>query len=104
MLTKPLWQELKHLHPSVHVHIISQLLERHPNLHADTSWDVLAKQLFMNHDYARYRESPSILTLVLFGGNRKPPPASINHLWLTIVLSQLQMETTGLNVCEAKIC
>ena len=51
-------QELKHLHPSVHVHIISQLLERHPNLHADTSWDVLAKQLFMNHDYARNRLLP----------------------------------------------
>ena len=44
-----LFQELKHLHPTVHVHIISRLLDKHPNLHADTSWDVLAKQLFMNY-------------------------------------------------------
>jgi len=42
-------KELKHLHPTVHVHIISRLLDKHPNLHADTSWDVLAKQMFMNY-------------------------------------------------------
>ena len=43
-------KELKHLHPSVHVHIITKLMGRHKNLHADASWDVLANQLFMNHD------------------------------------------------------
>ena len=43
-------KELKNLHPSVHVHIITELMGRHKNLHADVSWDVLAKQLFMNHD------------------------------------------------------
>jgi len=43
-------KELKYLHPSVHVHIISTLFKRHPNLHADVSWDVLAKQIFMNYD------------------------------------------------------
>jgi len=42
-------KELKHLHPTVHAHIISQLLEKHPNLYADASWDVLSKQLFMNY-------------------------------------------------------
>jgi len=41
-------KELKHLHPTVHAHIISTLFERHPNLYADVSWDVLSKQLFMN--------------------------------------------------------
>ena len=46
----PIFQELKYLHPSVHVHIISTLFERHPNLHADVSWDVLAKQIFMNYN------------------------------------------------------
>ena len=45
-----MFQELKYLHPSVHVHIISTLFKRHPNLHADVSWDVLAKQIFMNYD------------------------------------------------------
>lgn len=43
-------KELKYLHPSVHVHIITELMKRHKNLHADASWDVLAKQLFMNYD------------------------------------------------------
>ena len=46
-------QELKHLHPSVHVHIITKLMGKHKNLYADVSWDVLAKQLFMNHDGQR---------------------------------------------------
>ena len=41
---------MKYLHPSVHVHIITELMKRHKNLHADASWDVLAKQLFMNYD------------------------------------------------------
>ena len=45
-------KELKHLHPTVHAHIISQLLEKHPNLYADASWDVLSKQLFMNYNGA----------------------------------------------------
>ena len=49
MMIKYITQELKHLHPTVHVHIISRLMDKHPNLHADTSWDVLAKQLFMNY-------------------------------------------------------
>ena len=42
-------KELKHLHPTVHAHIISQLLEKHPNLYADVSWDVLSKRLLMNY-------------------------------------------------------
>jgi len=46
-------KELKYLHPTVHVHIIQKLLNKHRNLHADTSWDVLAKQLFMNYDGRR---------------------------------------------------
>ena len=41
------------MHPTVHVHIIQKLLNKHRNLHADTSWDVLAKQLFMNYDGRR---------------------------------------------------
>lgn len=46
-------KELKHLHPSVHVHVITKLMGKHRNLYADVSWDVLAKQLFMNHDGQR---------------------------------------------------
>jgi len=45
-------KELKHLHPTVHAHIITQLLEKHKNLYADASWDVLSKQLFMNYNGA----------------------------------------------------
>jgi len=43
-------KELKHLHPTVHAFIIDKLLERHPNLYADVSWDVLSKQILMNFD------------------------------------------------------
>ena len=42
-------KELKTLHPYIHVHIIRQLINRHENLMLDMSWDVLAKQLLMNH-------------------------------------------------------
>lgn len=45
-------KELKHLHPTVHAYIISQLFKRHNNLYADVSWDVLSKQLFMNYNGA----------------------------------------------------
>ena len=41
-------KELKYLHPFIHVHIIQKLMTKHKNLHADLSWDVLAKQFFMN--------------------------------------------------------
>ena len=43
-------KELKHLHPTVHAFIIDKLFERHPNLYADVSWDVLSKQILMNFD------------------------------------------------------
>ena len=43
-------KELKHLDPSVHVFIIEKLFKRHPNLYADVSWDVLYKQVLMNHE------------------------------------------------------
>jgi len=42
-------KELKTLHPYIHVHILRELFKRHKNLVADISWDVLAKQLLMNH-------------------------------------------------------
>ena len=71
-------QELSNLHPKIHAYIIEELMKkwvflmsltspkipklptqffdilinatRHPNLHADVSWDVLSKQLLMNYD------------------------------------------------------
>jgi len=42
-------KELKGLHPNIHAHILRILFNRHDNLHADVSWDVLAKQNLMNH-------------------------------------------------------
>jgi len=42
-------KELKYLHPTVHAFIINKLLDKHPNLYADASWDVLSKQLLMNY-------------------------------------------------------
>ena len=41
---------MKNLHPSIHVHIITKLMKKHKNLYADVSWDILAKQLFMNYN------------------------------------------------------
>jgi len=43
-------KELRDLHPAVHVHILRTLFAKHPNLHADVSWDVLAKMVMMNFD------------------------------------------------------
>lgn len=43
-------KELRDLHPNIHAHILRKLFQRHDNLHADVSWDVLAKQNLMNHD------------------------------------------------------
>jgi len=45
-------KELKHLHPTVHAYIIETLFNKHPNLYADISWDVLSKQLLMNFNGA----------------------------------------------------
>ena len=42
-------KELRDLHPVVHSHVMATLFERHPNLHADISWDILAKLLLMNY-------------------------------------------------------
>jgi len=42
-------KELKHLHPTVHAYIIMKLMDKHENLYADVSWDVLSKQLLMNY-------------------------------------------------------
>ena len=42
-------KELKYLHPTVHAHIIIELMERHKNLYADVSWDVLSKMQLMNY-------------------------------------------------------
>ena len=43
--------ELTTLHPAVHAKIIQSFFERHAtNLWFDTSWDVLAKQNFVNFD------------------------------------------------------
>lgn len=52
-------KELRDLHPLVHKHILITLMERHPNLHADVSWDVLSKMVLMN-----YKESDSIASLL----------------------------------------
>ena len=60
-----------------------------------------ARQAALHEPRLRQVHSPSILTSILFAGNRKPPPASITY---GLQLSQLEMETTCLNVCEAKIC
>jgi len=46
-------KELKDLHPYIHAHVLRTLFNRHPNLHADVSWDVLAKQNLMNHPIGR---------------------------------------------------
>ena len=46
-----LCMELSSLHPAVHAKIIEVFFERHAtNLWLDTSWDVLAKQNFVNYD------------------------------------------------------
>ena len=46
-----LCMELMELHPAVHAKIVSSFFERHAtNLWLDLSWDVLAKQNFVNHD------------------------------------------------------
>eukprot|EP00090_Calanus_glacialis_P039043 TRINITY_DN67_c0_g1_i1.p1 TRINITY_DN67_c0_g1~~TRINITY_DN67_c0_g1_i1.p1 ORF type:complete len:574 (-),score=93.39 TRINITY_DN67_c0_g1_i1:129-1850(-) len=45
-------KELKHLHPTVHAYIITQLVKKHKNLYLDVSWDVLSKQLLMNFNGA----------------------------------------------------
>jgi len=46
-------KELHGLHPYIHTHVLRTLFNRHPNLHADVSWDVLAKQNLMNHESGR---------------------------------------------------
>lgn len=40
--------ELRNLHPQVHSDIMANLFDKYPNLHADVSWDILAKLLLMN--------------------------------------------------------
>jgi len=46
-----LCMELGSLHPAVHARILEAFFERHAtNLWLDTSWDVLAKQNFVNYD------------------------------------------------------
>lgn len=46
-----LCMELKFLHPAVHAKILETFFERHAtNMWIDTSWDVLAKQNFVNYD------------------------------------------------------
>ena len=45
-------KELLSLHPLVHSHIMRKMFERHANLHADVSWDILAKLLLMNYNAA----------------------------------------------------
>ena len=42
-------KELKNLHPLVHMHVLTTMFERHENLYADVSWDVLPKMLLMNY-------------------------------------------------------
>ena len=42
--------ELQTLHPLVHSHIMKQLFQRHPNLYADLSWDIVAKLLLRNYN------------------------------------------------------
>jgi hypothetical protein len=39
-------KELLRLHPTVHRYILKKLFDRHPNLHGDLSWDIIA-QIFM---------------------------------------------------------
>ena len=50
-------KELANLHPKVHAFIIKKLMDKHPNLYADVSWDVLSKQLLMNYDPATHNVS-----------------------------------------------
>ena len=45
-------KELLTLHPLVHSHIMRKMFERYANLHADVSWDILAKLLLMNYNAA----------------------------------------------------
>lgn len=42
--------ELRTLHPQVHSDIMANLFDMYPNLHADVSWDILAKLLLMNYN------------------------------------------------------
>ena len=42
-------KELKTLHPLVHIHVLRTLFDKHANLYADVSWDVLPKMLLMNY-------------------------------------------------------
>ena len=42
-------KELQELHPLVHKHILTTLLDRYSNLHADVSWDVLSKMVLMDY-------------------------------------------------------
>lgn len=42
-------KELLRLHPSVHIHILKTLFDRHVNLYADISWDIIAQLYLMNY-------------------------------------------------------
>ncbi|CAL4182177.1 unnamed protein product, partial [Meganyctiphanes norvegica] len=42
-------KELRALHPMIHKYILMTLFNKHPNLYADISWDILAKLLFLNY-------------------------------------------------------
>lgn len=42
-------KELRALHPVIHRYIIIKLIDKHPNLMIDISWDILAKILFLNY-------------------------------------------------------
>ena len=43
---------------------VKLLIVRHPNLHADVSWDVLSKQILMNYDPKKH--NISLLHEVIF--------------------------------------
>jgi len=42
-------KELLTLHPTVHTYIMQTLFDRHPNLHVDLSWDIIAQLYLMNY-------------------------------------------------------